>query len=317
MKSKYFKATLVMIGLVAITLTSCKKSSTAIDDSISNQDVSNVSNTMHITSDDAAAAAGQVSSYKGLGLGAGWNTGGGNIFIGATITDTSSTGIVIQYDGITPCNGIIRSGTITITNTGGIPWHDAGAQLTINYDLKATEVLSGYTYTFNGTHTVTNVTGGLAWKVLAGLSPNTTVTHRIQSTNMNITFPNGSQRTWTVDRTRSWSSNANNSTYTVTVSASPGASGNVTETGTNRFGDQFTNAITSPIIANNNCSWRPYTGQWEHQISTRSATVLFGTDPSGVQIGTPTYCGSYLAYGYFITYTNGSTTRTRFVSYWR
>jgi hypothetical protein len=148
--------------------------------------------------------------------------------------------------------------------------------------------------------------------VIAGLSTGP-VSHRITSSNMTVTYPNGSQRSWTVDRTRTWSASGN----TITVSVKSEASGNVSETGTNRFGDAFTNTILSPITANSNCAFRPYTGEFQHQISTRMATVLFGTNPGGVQQNDPNYCGSYGTYGFYITYTNGTRTLNRFVSYWR
>jgi hypothetical protein len=322
MKSYYFKFMLVLIASAGLALTSCKKGTTAIDDSISAQDANNVTNTIHTTTDDAAAAAGQVSSYKSLGLGQNWNTGGGNLLVGATITDTASTGIIITYDGTTPWNGIIRSGTITIINASGTPWHLQNSTLTITYDLTATEQSSGYTYKLTGTHTVLNETGGLAWQVVAGLAPTaltptTTVTHRITSSNMQVTFPNNTTRTWTVDRTRSWS--YSNSVLTVSVYSEH--SGGVAEQGTNRFGDAFTNTFIDTVSANNNTceKWRPYTGTWQHQVSTRTATVAFGTNPSGIHIGTPSYCatlGNLATYGYYITYTNGSRTLNRFVSYW-
>ena len=130
---------------------------------------------------------------------------------------------------------------------------------------------------------------------------------------MSITFPNGAVRTWTVNRSRSWTSSADNHTFTVGVSSIDGTN-NVTETGTNRFGDQFTNSITSPIMANNNCAYRPYTGEFHHQLASRMSTVLFGTDPSGVQQNSATNCGSFGTYGYYITYTNSNATRHRFVS---
>jgi len=312
MKSHYFKFAMVLFASVAVTLSSCKKSSTAADDSISTKDANTISNGMSSTSDDAASAAGQVSSYKSL---TGFNTSSGNLLVGATITDTASTGIVITYDGVTACNGIVRSGTVTITKNDTLPWHEAGAQLTITYtNVTFYDQITTYTYTLNGSHTITNVTGGLAWKVVAGLAPGTTVTHRIQSSNMSITFPNGtSQRNWTVDRTRSWSSSG--STITVTVSTTPGGSP-YTERGTNRFGDQFTNTITSPISANNNCAWRPYTGTWVHQISPRKATVQFGSNALGAQVGSATTCPLSIDYGYYITYTNGTTTLYKFVPYW-
>ena len=322
MKRSYFKIMLVLIGFASLTLTSCKKGDSATDETVSAQDVTNVSNAIHSTSDDATAAAGQVSSYKGLGLGGNWNTAGGNLFVDATITDTPSTGIVITYAGVNPCNGFYRSGTITITNTGGIPWHEAGAVLTVTYtNLKVTNGIN--TYILNGSHTITNVSGGLAWQVMAGLAPtsltpNTSVKHQIQSSNMQITFPNGTERSWTVNRTRIWASSNGNTTFTVTVTSSPG-SGNVTETGTNRFGESFTNTISSPIIADNTtCEiWRPYTGTWTHVVGSNSLNVVFGTNNTGTQVGTPTYCPSIIGdYGYYITLTRGSGTRNRFVQYW-
>ena len=314
MKSYYFKLGLVLIASAGLTLTSCRKGTTALDDSISAQDANTLSNVIHATSDDAASAAGQVSSYKSLSSGTiSFNTSNGNLLVGATITDTSSSGIVITYDASTPCNGIVRSGTITIVKSSQTPWDSAGGELTITYNLSATDQISHNTYTLTGTHTVLNETGGLAWKVAAGMASGPVI-HRIQSTNMRITFPNNTQRTWTVDRTRSWSY----SNSIVTVSVYSEHAGGVAEQGTNRFGDAFTNTFVSPVSANNSTceKWRPYTGEWQHQVSSRTANVLFGTNLSGTQVGSPTYCGMLGNYGFYIHYTNGSVSRTRFVSYW-
>lgn len=313
MKVTYFTGLIAIIGLGLTTFQSCDKSAIPGDASVSTQDANNVSKALDATSDDAAAAAGQVSHYKSILL----NNSGGSFLIGATITDTSSAGIVIQYDGVSLCTGMTRSGTIAITNTGGLPWHDAGAVLTVSYNnIIVTDIVSGYTYTLNGTHTITNVTGGLAWQVVASQAPSTTVTHRIQSSGMSITFPNGAQKTWTVDRTRSWSSTADNSTITITESSSPN-SADVTETGEDRYGTLFTNSITSAIIGNNNCDWRPYTGTYTHQMPGQVTSLQYGTDTYGNQVGTPAHCGSYGDYGFNITYINASLRIYRFVSYWR
>jgi hypothetical protein len=313
MKRYSFKLILVLIASAGLALSSCKKPGTAIDDSISAADANNVTNVMHSTSDDAASAAGQVSSYKSLSSGSiALNNSNGNLLVGATITDTSSTGIVITYDAVTPCNGIVRSGTITVTNTGGIPWHLQNAELTVTYNLTATDQITGYTYTLTGSHTILNETGGLAWQVAAGLAAGP-VTHRIQSSNMKITFPNNTQRTWTVDRTRSWSY-ANS---VVTVSVYSENTGGVSESGTNRFGDAFSNTFVTTVTGNSTCLFRPYTGTWQHKVSTRTATVVFGTNALGTPVGTPSYCGAFGLYGFYITYTNGSRTLYKFISYWR
>ena len=210
-----------------------------------------------------------------------------------------------------------RSGSITITKTVVLPWHEAEAELTVNYNnMIVTDVVSGYAYTLNGTHTITNVTGGLAWQVVASQAPATTVTHQIQSSNMSITFPNGAQKKWMVNRARSWSSNADNSIITITESSSPN-SANVTETGEDRYGTLFTNSITSAIIGNNNCNWRPYTGTYTHQMPGQVTSLQYGTDTYGNQVGTVGHCGSYGDYGFNITYINASLRIYRFVSYWR
>ena len=308
------KVMLLVMGLVGLTLTSCRKAATATasDDSQSSKDVNSVSNAINATADDAANAAGQVKSFSGKTESHWWSSA---VLCGATTVDTGTPGnhvITITYDGTTTCNGVIRSGTVTISNAGGVLWNQAGAQLTINMNnLHITDPVTSAAYIINGTHTITNETGGLAWQVIAGTAlANTTVSHRNTSSNMTITFADGTQRSWTEDRTRSWS-NANGH---ITVSVYSEAAGNVSETGTNRYGQSFTNIIMDTISANNNasCTWKPYIGKWEHQVGTRSATVVFGTNAGGTQIGTPTTCGL----GYYITYTDGSRTLQRFVAYW-
>jgi len=304
------------MGLAGLTLTSCRKASNAAlsDQSQSTKDVNSVNNAVNATADDAANAAGQVKSFSGKTNSGWWNSA---VLCGASTVDTGTPGhhlITITYDGTTVCNGVVRSGTVTVANNTGTPWSQMGAELTITItNLHVTDQVTGGSYTINGTHTITNETGGLAWEILAGTAPaNTTVTHRNISSNMTVTFADGSQREWTVDRTRRWS---NVSGY-VTVSVYAEGAGNVTETGTNRYGESFTNKITSPIEAcNQGCAWRPHTGQWEHDIAGRSAVVAFGDNASGVHIGTPTTpCGTN--YGYYITYSNGTNTWPRFVSYW-
>jgi hypothetical protein len=273
---------------------------------------------MGSTSDDAAAAAGQ-NSYKSLGLNISLNGANATFFLDATITDTSAaTGIVITYNGTNFYNGIKRSGTITITSNG-TPWHEQGAVLTVQYtNLTVTDEISGNTYVLNGTHTITNETGGLAYQVVLGTGTATSVTHLIQSSNMKVTLPGGSQRTWTVDRSRTWTRTGN--VVTVSLAAGSGAAGSsVTESGTNRFGEAFTNSITQTISADNNDGYRPYTGTFIHQIGTATGTVTFGTSSSGTQEGTAATTAlsfPFGSYGYYITYVNGSATRSRFVSYW-
>jgi len=118
-----------------------------------------------------------------------------------------------------------------------------------------------------------------------------------------------------VDRTRSWNSTVTGNSNLITVSVYSEASGNIDVSGTNRYGTAFTNAITTTIAANSQtgCLFKPYQGQVTHNIANREVTVLYGTDPSGNSIGSPTHCGD----GYYITYyKNGNVKSYRFVYYW-
>ena len=301
------------IGAV-ITLNSCKKTATSTsDDSISAQDYASLSNAVNATSDDATAAAGQVKSFSGKTEGW-WNSA---VLCGATTVDTGTVGnrvITITYDGTTTCNGITRQGSVSIVNSSGIAWKDAGSVLTITFNsLVITDPISGYSYTITGSHTLTKETAGLEWQVIAQVVTNTTVTRRNTGT-LTITFSDGTSRTWTVDRTRSWSSAIGGGVNTITVSIYSEAAGGVDVTGTNRFGTPFTNTIETAIAANNQtgCIWRPYQGKMVHSIANRTTTVLFGTNSAGTSIGSPTTCGD----GYFITTVRNNRTFTRFVRYW-
>ena len=296
------------IGTV-FTLNSCKKTSTA-DDSLSAKDNNSINNAVNATTDDATSVAGQANiSGKTDGL---WQ-----VLCGSTIVDSVNTGAgwkyTITYDGSSICNGVKRSGSVTVQlSPTTTHWKDAGAQIivTIN-NLVITDPVTNESYTINGTHTITNETGGLAWRVAVGLDQ-TTVTHRNISTNMTITFSDGSQRTWNVDRTRSWSGAGGVITVSIYTENSTGED----TWGTNRYGTSFTNSITQTISANNNsCAgkpYRPYTGTMVHKVANRTVTVLFGTNSSGTQIGTATTCGD----GFYVTYQKNTRTAYVFVPYW-
>ncbi len=303
------------IGTI-ISLNSCKKTeSTVADDSVSAKDNATVSNAFNATTDDAESAAGQVQSFSGKTEG--WWVSA--VMCGVSVVDSGTPGnrlITITYDNTTTCNGVIRSGTVTVQNTSGIPWRDANSVLNITFNnLKVTDPVTLQSYTLNGTHTLTKETAGLAWQVLYGIAPaNTTVVRRNQG-NLTVTFPDNSQRSWTVDRTRSWS----NVGGPITVTVSSEAAGGVDVTGTNRYGLAFSNTIVTPIAANNQsgCTWRPYNGETVHTSVRRTTTVQYGCDRTGTHIGTASSCGNGNGYGVFISYTkaNGNS-GTIFNPYW-
>ena len=299
------------IGTVLI-LNSCSKGSNE-DDSVSAQDERTIATGINTSGDDASASAGQVQAFTGKtqGLYA--------ALCGVTLVDTATNAhqITLTYDGTSDCFGITRSGSITASLTNGTHWQDVGAQLTITYNsLKVTDVISGASFTINGTHTITNVLGGLAWKLAYGLVTNDSTIHNFTSTNMSITFPNGTQRTWSFNRSREWTSIVTGTHNTITQTDFTTAAGGIDVTGTNRYGNAFTNAILTPIASNNNvlCPFKPYQGQTQHVVNGRTTTVTYGTNASGSADGSPTVCAS----GFYISYVNANNghSATRFVPYW-
>src|ERR1019366_2725906 len=197
--------------------------------------------------------------------------------------------------------------------TTGTHLDDQYAVLTITItNLLVTDIATGGHYTLNGTHYITNETGGLAWQVLLGLST-TTVAHR-HTGDLQLTFADNTQRTWTIDRTRTFK----NTGGVASIELSSEAANSVDATGTNKDGNTFTNAIPTTIVANANpnCPWKPYTGEYTHHVANRTATVVFGVNSAGTSIGSAATSSTDCALmGYMVTYTNGTHTRTRFVGY--
>src|SRR5690606_23393363 len=113
--------------------------------------------------------------------------------------------------------------------------------------------------TINGTQTYTNVSGGL----LINLPVLGTITHTITSSNMSVTFDNGSQRTWQVARQRVFTYN-NGVVITVTGTHTDGSVIGIAEWGTNRFGRSFITAITQPLVLKQDCSFRVGSGKVVH-----------------------------------------------------
>jgi hypothetical protein len=164
----------------------------------------------------------------------------------------------------------------------GIRWKNAGAVLNVSFqNFKVTRVSDNKSITINGTQSYTNVSGGL----LINLPVLGTITHRITSSNMSVTFDDLSQRNWQVGRQRVFSYD-NGVNITTTGTHTAGNVTGITEWGTNRFGNAFTTAITEPLIVRQSCSFRLVSGKVQHATPLYNAAVTFGLDANG----NPTSC---------------------------
>lgn len=303
---------LLAVGL-ALTFTSCKKEKETIDDSISAEDLSNANASFNSTTDDAANVIGAYPALSG-------KTDGAMQSCGFTVDTTNKNQgiLVINYNG-SSCGDISITGSLKLTLQGypDVRWKDAGAVLKLDYDnVRVTNNRTSGYFTLNGTHTLTNVTGGLAWKILQ--TEQGTVIHRHQANGFTLTFADGSIRTWSVNRLRTF--NNNGSVYTVTVSSdhTEGGVDNADVWGSNRNGLSFTNSIPEDITvtsANMQCGglWynRPAAGKYKHEVGNRSVEVQFGVNASGDVVAAGT-----CPFGYKITYTRNNRSATKVVSYW-
>lgn len=268
----------------SIIFTACQKDAVTATDYITetsthSDDQSRFSTEIDAVANDANAALEITAGFSG-------RTGDiQSIICDADIAvDTLSNPrtITITYNGTNCLGHHTRTGVVVISMAQGIRWRNAGAVLNVSFqNFKVTRLSDNKSITINGTQSYTNVSGGL----LINLPALTTITHTITSSNMSVTFDNGSQRNWQVARRRVFTYN-NGIVITTTGTHTDGATTGIAEWGTNRFGHTFTTAIAQPLIIRQDCNFRLTNGKVTHVTSLFNAAVTFGLNATGA----PTTC---------------------------
>jgi hypothetical protein len=317
MKTKNLHRLLFATTLSGLLFTACKKSDSDISSSTTSStdlqtqsdDEARVSTESSAAFDDANAAMIGESSVTGASyasaarFGVAVDGGNGNLgglpglLCNATVTVDSTSNprtITITYNGKTADSLRSRTGSIVIAIAQGVHWSDAGAVATISFNnLAITRLLDSKTITFNGTHTYTNVSGGSLVSLITNAAP--PITHTITSSNMSITFDNGTTRTWSVARQRVFSYSGG-IVITQTGTYTDGTLQGVSEWGTNRFGNSFTAQVSSPLVVSQSCGWQLTSGA---NVLTNTAGVLtltYGLNESG---GVATSCPVTGSFYYF------------------
>ena len=284
------------IGLIFIA---CKKTSDSVTPSSGNSHTSDTISQQTNGGDDArmqnesdavaidaeAAISGTSSTMRTEGSFKLYYAG--NVFSGATVDTTngpSQKSLVLTYDGLTSVGGRVRSGTITVTLTGQSHWSTPGAVLTLTFNnYKVT--YNGKSITFNGNQVIINKTGGDPTSLAIGSG---SITSQIRSNNIQVTFDDGTIRTWYIARTRTIT---RQSTYGYTISTTGDTSITVGNTtygpgvaawGTTRLNSPFYSIIDSPIVWNTaDCFFAPVSGSRTIQGIARSLTITYGVDSNG------------------------------------
>jgi hypothetical protein len=201
----------------------------------------------------------------------------------ATISLDTANGtrqITITYNGTNCALDRTRTGTVVITWPIGQLWQTSGAVVTVQFNnLAITRLSDNKTITLNGTHTYTNVSGGSLIS-LPNEPAGTTITHTITSNNMQITFDNGAQRTWSVDRQRVFTYSGG---YVITTSGlyTSGSTTGISEWGTDRFGLAFQVAIVQPRVITEACAWQMTAGEVALSNVAGTTTITYGLNSTG------------------------------------
>jgi hypothetical protein len=304
MKNKLKLASFALL-VAGLAFTSCKKDkvttpATEADESSTfaqhSADVNTSNNTADMSMEDAENAIAP-SSMSGARVSSGSvlysNICGASV---DTTNITSNKTVVITYTG-TSCDGLRnRSGSITVQLTTGNRWKDVGAVLTITYaNFKVTTISTGKSTTLNGVHTITNVTGGIVNHIGLNTNP-TTITRKIRANNMSITFDDGTVRSWSAARKRTWTGSGGvASSLTIEGDTTLAGVSNTEVWGTNRAGNAFTTVMNTPLVVNSTCGWyAPVSGMKTHSFNSRVSTITFGTDASGNVVSSPPCPNHYI-----------------------
>ncbi|HUR12177.1 MAG TPA: hypothetical protein VM012_12455 [Flavitalea sp.] len=247
---------------------------------VQSDDQSRFSAESDAVSDDANLLLNDPSFNSGFNASETQASSLNNIICDATVAvDTMSNPrtVTITYNG-TNCGGNrTRKGQVILSMPAGMHWGDVNAVLTVNIKNLAIKRLSdNKSITLNGIHTITNVTGGR----LINLPNLSSIVHRVSSSNMSVTFDDGSQRTWQVAKQRTFTYN-NGVVITITGLHSDGSHEGIAEWGLNRFGKAFSSAITQAIVLRQDCSFRIVSGAIQHIRADITTSATFGLDISG------------------------------------
>ena len=279
-----FGLSLLLFGLTALVVSSCQKESSTKDHStetsIHSEDQNRFSGEVDAAANDVVLTLDATAGFSGRGEEV------QSLICDATVVvDTLSNPrtITITYNRNNCLGKRTRTGVIVVSMAQGVRWKNVGAQISVSFqNFNVTRVSDGKSITINGTQTYTNVSGGL----LIQLPVLSTITHTINSSNMSLTFDDGTQRNWQVARQRVFSFN-NGVVITVTGTHTENGISGIAEWGTNRFGNNFTTAITQPLLFKQDCGFRLGRGKVEHKTAFFDASTSFGLDASGNPAGCP------------------------------
>lgn len=188
------------------------------------------------------------------------------------------------------CNNRKRSGSIKLTllDFPSKKWKDAGAVLQIDYNsYKVVRASDNKGIQFDGTHLLTNVSGG-NWLTILFLPAHANLVHKVTGTDLKVTFDDGKIAKWNINRQYTYSYSMNGTTPVITCAGEGlGTQNGISQLenwGTTRDGDAFTSQIVENVVWNTTCgAHAPVTGKINIKVDAKEfeLTSVIGVDVSG------------------------------------
>lgn len=286
MKTNKTMKFILVVATIGLTFTACKKNEEVnpanpddtAQQALSASDQTRMETESNNSMDEVSSIVDGISNVKSM------QTLGCNVTVDSS---NAATGLIVLTFNGTSCDGLRnRTGVINIqlpynSNTQTVTkWHEAGCTLTLTYvNFVVTRLSDNKSLTINGTHSVTNVNGGRLAEITSG-SP---IVHKVRA-NMQLTFDDGTTRTWGAARTRTFTLTNNILSTSVVGDTAVSGYSDVAEWGTNRAGESFVCSITTPVVVNlagSTCLHKPLSGVRVHHRLTHEITVTFGVDANG------------------------------------
>lgn len=307
MKNIFFQYRMIILLFCIsgiIILTGCSKDEDNTPDQNQEQDQTSDANEMMEITDEVNDEATNLYTEN---YGARISEGIPNL-CNATIEAVNQT-ITVTYNGDNCAGTWTRTGVITIKLISGTSWNDVDAKLLINYkDFKASKKVIGKSVLINGSHTVTNISGGNIIAIPPG-----GLIHAIRA-NIKVKFDkDNTDRTWWAARKRTISEDL------LTLTIAGDSTQQLAQGGINRRGQSFSSTISENLIFQN-CGTiqepnvKGLEGVIVHKVGGLiTINVEFGYKLEADNL--PIASHNCDATGAYIFWTGGDKTSTAFVSY--
>lgn len=243
-------------------------------------------------------ATNSVEAYMDENDGALRRTDGTNNFFGSwrcgggVTIDTSMVGGFALVFNNSSCGTRVRNGRIEVKLTSGTRWTDRNAVLEtryVNYTVTRPVHGTNRTISINGYHKIENVNGG---RVIFATSTNAIV-HKVRGV-IAVDLDNGGARQWQVYRRVTYTTNSNGLNVSIAGDTTIGNLSNLLILGINRYDQQFSVRLTSPLVSNANCGfWKPVSGERLHTTtSSNQIIVKMGLNSAGTAVA-PGACATH------------------------